>query len=327
MTTQRDKLLSRRALVKGASIAGASIALGGTIGARAQTKTLQKMSIFIGTTPHFGNVVIALEKGFLEKEGLPAQITNFASGATAVDAFRAGRGDVVVAGDLPSLRLWKQGGIGICPQSNYGDLSVIVSKKSINTPADLKGKKVGILIGSTSEYFAKLYLASGNIDYKDIDVINLRPAEMVTGLVRGDIQAFVIWQPFGWKAIEADKDAKILTTGRPYFHEWEMCSTNAQYAKDHPAELVAFLKGLDAAGKWIPKNVVEASEIIAKSLRMDDPNLAKQMIEKIDWNIAYTKKFRSDMDTLSHFISSSIDWSKMFDQQFLAKLGPTYVEA
>ena len=265
MTNQRDRLLSRRALVKGASLAGASIVLGAMPGARAQTKTLQKMSIFIGTTPHFGNVVIGAEKGFFEKEGLPVEITNFASGATAVDAFRAGRGDVVVAGDLPSLRLWKQGGFGICPQANYGDLSIIVAKKSINKPADLKGKKVGVLIGSTSEYFIKLYLASGNIDYKDIDVINLRPAEMVTGLVRGDIEAFVIWQPFGWKAIEADKDAKILITGRPYFHEWEMCSTNAQYAKDHPAELVAFLRGLDAAGKWIPKNLDEASQVIAKS--------------------------------------------------------------
>ena len=86
------------------------------------------MSIFIGTTPHFGNVVIGAEKGFFEKEGLPVEITNFASGATAVDAFRAGRGDVVVAGDLPSLRLWKQGGIGLCPQANYGELSIIVAK-------------------------------------------------------------------------------------------------------------------------------------------------------------------------------------------------------
>jgi ABC-type nitrate/sulfonate/bicarbonate transport system substrate-binding protein len=325
--TNRNGSLSRRTFVKGAGFAGAAIALNKAPRAHAQGKALEKMSIFIGTTPQFSNVVIALEKGFFEKEGLPAQITNFASGATAVDAFRAGRGDVVVAGDLPSLRLWQQGGIGLCPQANYGDLSIIVAKKSINAPVDLKGKKVGVLLGSTSEYFTKLYLASGNVDLKDIDVINLRPAEMVTGLVRGDIDAFVIWQPFGWKALEADKDAKILTTAGPYFHEWEVCSTNAQYAKDHPAELVAFLRGLDAAGKWIPGNVDEASQIVAKSLRMDDAGLAKQMIEKIDWNIAYTNKFRADMDRLSQFVNISIDWNKMFDPQFLAKLGRSYVEA
>jgi sulfonate transport system substrate-binding protein len=322
-----DRLPSRRALMIGAGFASTALALSRTGGARAQGKPLDKMKIFIGTTPQFSNVVIALEKGFFAKEGLQAEITNFASGATAVDAFRAGRGDVVVAGDLPSLRLWQQGGIGLCPQANYGELSIIVSGKGINAPADLRGKKVGVLLGSTSEYFIKLYLASGNVDYKDIDAINLRPAEMVTGLVRGDIDAFTIWQPFGWKALEADKDAKILTTANSYVHEWEICSTNVQYAKDHAAELVAFLKGLDAAGKWIPSNVDEASQIAAKSLRMDDVDLAKRMIEKIDWNISYTKKFRSDMDRLGQFVNLKIDWKTMFDPRYLAKLGPSYVEA
>jgi ABC-type nitrate/sulfonate/bicarbonate transport system substrate-binding protein len=324
--TNHDRLISRRALVKGAGVAGTALAFNKTVGARAQGKPLEKMLIFIGTTPQFSNVVVAADKGFFEKEGLPVEITNFASGATAVDAFRAGRGHIVVAGDLPSLRLWQQGGIGLCPQANYGELSIIVSSKNINKPADLKGKKVGVLLGSTSEYFTKLYLASGDIDYKDIDAINLRPAEMVTGLVRGDIDAFVIWQPFGWKAMEADKNVKILTTANSYFHEWEICSTNAQYAKDHPAELLAFLKGLDAAGKWIPGNVTEASQIVSKSLRMDDANLAKMMIEKIDWNITYTKKFRSDMDKLSRFVNMNIDWNTMFDSKPLAKLGSSYVE-
>jgi ABC-type nitrate/sulfonate/bicarbonate transport system substrate-binding protein len=322
-----DQVLSRREVVKAAGLASASFALAGITGASGQVTKLQPMSVFIGTTPHFGNVIVGAEKGFYEKEGLPVQITNFASGSTAVDAFRAGRGNVVVAGDLPSLRLWREGGIGFCAQANYGELSVVVAKKTISKPQDLKGKKVGVLIGSTSEYFAKLYLASGQVDYKEIDVINLRPAEMVTGLVRGDIDAFVIWQPFGWRAMEADKNAHIVTTGGPYFHEWEMCNTTTQYAKEHGAELVAFLKGLDAAGKWIAKNIEEAAQIIAKQLRLDDARLAKQMIEKIDWNIAYTKKFRSDMDKVGQFLNINIDWSKMFDPEFLKKLGPQYVEA
>jgi ABC-type nitrate/sulfonate/bicarbonate transport system substrate-binding protein len=317
--------MHRRTFLKAASI-GAAVTLAGPRAVFAQPKPLEKMSVFIGTTPHFGNIIVGAEKGFFEKEGLPVQITNFASGATAVDAFRAGQGNLVVAGDLPSLRLWKQGGIGLCPQANYGELSVIVAKKSINKPADLRGKKVGILIGSTSEYFAKLYLASGSVDYKEIDVINLRPAEMVTGLVRSDIDAFVIWQPFGWRAVEADGNAHIVTTGAPYFHEWEMVNTMPEYAQTHAAEIVAFLKGLDQAGKWIPGNLDEAAQIVAKSLRMDDVAIVKRMLEKINWNIAYTQKFRSDMDRIGRFVEIPVEWSKMFDPKFLAQLGSTYVE-
>ena len=325
MTNGRDKM-DRRAFLKSASIGSVAVTLGTRRSAFAQGKKLQEMSIFIGTTPHFGNVIVGAEKGFFENEGLPVKVTNFASGSTAVDAFRAGQGHLVVAGDMPSLRLWKQGGIGLCAQANYGELSIIVAKKSINNPADLRGKKVGVLVGSTSEYFAKLYLASGGLDYKDIDVINLRPAEMVTGLVRGDIDAFVIWQPFGWRAVEADSNAHIVTTGAPYFHEWEMVNTMPEYAKTHPEEIVAFLRGLDRAGKWIPDNSNEAAQIVAKSLRMDDVGIAKRMLEKIDWNIAYTHKFRSDMDRIGNFVGIPVDWNKMFDAKFLAQLGPAYVE-
>jgi len=325
MTNGRDKM-DRRAFLKSASIGSVAVTLGTRRSAFAQGKKLQEMSIFIGTTPHFGNVIVGAEKGFFENEGLPVKVTNFASGSTAVDAFRAGQGHLVVAGDMPSLRLWKQGGIGLCAQANYGELSIIAAKKSINNPADLRGKKVGVLVGSTSEYFAKLYLASGGLDYKDIDVINLRPAEMVTGLVRGDIDAFVIWQPFGWRAVEADINAHIVTTGAPYFHEWEMVNTMPEYAKTHPEEIVAFLRGLDRAGKWIPDNPNEAAKIVAKSLRMDDVGIAKRMLEKIDWNIAYTHKFRSDMDRIGNFVGIPVDWNKMFDAKFLAQLGPAYVE-
>jgi ABC-type nitrate/sulfonate/bicarbonate transport system substrate-binding protein len=319
--------MDRRAFLKSASIGSLAMTLGNPPSALAQSKKLEPMSVFIGTTPHFGNIIVGAEKGFFEKEGLPVKVTNFASGSTAVDAFRAGQGHLVVAGDMPSLRLWKQGGIGLCAQANYGELSILVAKKSINKPADLRGKKVGVLVGSTSEYFTKLYLASGGVDYKEIDVINLRPAEMVTGLVRGDIDAFVIWQPFGWRAVEADSNAHIVTTGQPYFHEWEMVNTMPEYAKSHAEEIVAFLRGLDAAGKWIPTNLDEAAQIVAKSLRMDDVAVAKRMLEKIDWNIAYTQKFRADMDRIGNFVNIPVAWKTMFDSKFLAQLGPAYVES
>jgi ABC-type nitrate/sulfonate/bicarbonate transport system substrate-binding protein len=309
-------------------VAAASIGLASTLPtfAVAQTTKLAQMRIFIGSNPSFGAIMIGEQKGFFDKEGLPVEVTYFASGATAVDAFRAGRGHVVGAGDLPSLRLWQQDGVGVCPIANYGDLSVVVAKKSISRPADLRNKKVGILLGATVEYFAKLYLASGGLDLKDIDVINLRPMEMVTGLVRGDIDAFVVFQPFGWMATKADPDAHIVTTATPYFREWLVVNTTPEYAKAHLAELNALVKALDRAGKWITNNMDEATQLIGKSLRMDDLATVRMMLQTIDWGIAYTKKFRADMERLGGFFGVPIDWQKNFDSAPLATLGPSYIE-
>jgi NitT/TauT family transport system substrate-binding protein len=313
---------SRRNILKGVGVAallGAAPRL-----VRAQSK-LQPMDIYIGTTPHFGNVIVGAEKGFFEKQGLPVKITNFASGSVAADAFKTGKGSVIVSGDLPSIRLWQLGFVGLCPQAHYNALSIIVARNTIKSPADMKGRKVGVLLGSTSEYFTKLYLAKGGMQPSDIQMINLRPAEMVTGLARGDIDAFVIWQPFGWRALAAVKDAHILTTGKGYFEEWEAVTTSKEYAANHHAELVAFLRGMDEAGKWIPANLDEAARVVAAQIRFDDVKVTRDMLERIDWSIAYTPNFRSDMNGVAGFLGSKIDWDKMFDSRYLRELGSSYV--
>lgn len=314
----------RRLALKAAGAGALAAAAGWPALVRAQG-TLQPMDIYIGTTPHFGNVIVGAEKGFFEKQGLTVKITNFASGSVAADAFRTGKGSVIVAGDLPSIRLWQQAFVGISPQAHYNTLSIIVARNSIKSAKDMKGKKVGVLLGSTSEFFAKLYLTKGGVQPSEVELVNLRPAEMVTGLVRGDIAAFVIWQPFGWRALAAVKDAHILTTAKGYFEEWEAVTTSKEYAANHGAELVAFLRGLDAAGKWIPNNLDEAAKIVAAEIRFDDVKITRDMLSMIDWNIAYTPQFRHDIEVVADFIKAKVDWKTMFDSRFLDKLGPSYV--
>jgi ABC-type nitrate/sulfonate/bicarbonate transport system substrate-binding protein len=315
---------ARREALKAAGATALLVAAAVPQATRAQAK-LQNMDIYIGTTPHFGNIIVGAEKGFYEKEGLPVKITNFASGSVAADAFRTGKGSIIVAGDLPSIRLWQQGFIGVAPQAHYNTLSIIVARGPIKGAEDMKGKKVGVLIGSTSEFFAKLYLAKAGMKPADIEMVNLRPAEMVTGLSRGDIDAFVIWQPFGWRALAAVKDAHILTTAKGYFEEWEAITTTKEYAAAHAAELAAFLRGLDAAGKWIPANLDEAARIVAAQIRFDDVKATRDMLQAIDWNISYTPAFRRDIAVVGDFINAKLDWATMFDDRHLAKLGGAYV--
>lgn len=319
---QSMKRISRRNAIAGSAAALATFSSINIV--RAQAK-LQKMSIVLGTTPQFGNVIVGLQKGFYEKEGLPAEITYFTSGSAATQAFRSGNGDVAVSGDLPSLRLWTGGdGVGICPQAHY-DLSIIVARDNIKSPQDMRGKKIGVLLGSTSEYFIQKYLGKGGMTMKDIDAINLTPAEMITGLDRHDIDGFVLWQPFGWKAVDTIKGVHIVTTAGPYFQEWEACTVNKKYAAAHQAEVVAFLKGLDAAGKWIPGHLDEATQAVSQALRTTDTALVKRMLGQINWSINYTPKFRSDMDELAVFIKSKIDWNTMFDPQFLRTANASWV--
>lgn len=320
MTAANDFSNSKRTLLKGLGAGALILAAPGR--SHAQSK-LRKMTLFIGTTPQFGNIIVAQDKGFFEKAGLPIEITNFASGSVASEAFQAGRGNTVDCGDTPALRLWGRGaGIGICPSANYGHMSVVVARKGIAAPGDLRGKKVGVLLGSTAEYFSKLYLASGKVDPKEVDIINLQPAEMVTGIVRKDIDAFVLWEPFGTRAMQASNDVYIVTNGEKYFLEWMITSTTPEFARTNEPELLAYVRALDAASQWSNQNREESAQIVAKNLKLEI-GLVKQLMDRINWTVAYTPKFKADMERLSEFLKLKLDWEKMFDARLLKKVNPS----
>jgi ABC-type nitrate/sulfonate/bicarbonate transport system substrate-binding protein len=208
--------------------------------------------------------------------------------------------------------------------ASYGHISVVVARKGVNSPADLRGKKIGVLLGSTSDYFARMYLASGNVDAKQVDIINLQAAEMVTGVVRGDIDAFIGFQPFGTRAVQASNELHIVTTGEKYFTEWLMTSTTPEYARSHQAELTAYVRGLNAASTWCKQNREETAQIVARHFKLDLQTV-KETIDPINWTVAYTPKFRSDMERMSEFLKLKLDWDKMFDARALKSADPALV--
>jgi ABC-type nitrate/sulfonate/bicarbonate transport system substrate-binding protein len=90
-----------------------------------------KVTIFSGIDEHWVPLQIAKAKGFFTAEGVDAEVTVFTTGATATEAFRAGRGDFISAGDLPSAAMWKTGNvIGVAPSSSDTEIFGIVGKKT-----------------------------------------------------------------------------------------------------------------------------------------------------------------------------------------------------
>jgi ABC-type nitrate/sulfonate/bicarbonate transport system substrate-binding protein len=319
------KDLSRRTMLKlfaSFPLVGAAPLLGPRL-AWAQSG---KMQIFIGTAPHFGNIVVADDRGFFKKEGLDTELTPFASGSIACEAFAAGQGHAADCGDLGALKLWTKNSVGICPTAKSGTWSIVVGGKGINSATDMRGKKVGVLMGSTSEYFARIYFAKAGMKMTDVDVVNLRPPEMVTGLVQKDIDAFVLWEPFGTRVSEATKgEARILATGGDYFTEWMIATASRDFIAKSRSQLVAYMRGLDAASKWCNANPSEAADVYSKRMKVKELDISRKMFAAAQWTVAYTPEFRRDMERLGEFINVKIDWATMFDPSFLKQANPALV--
>jgi len=312
----------------------ATALLGLSFGASVAAPKKEKYLYLMRSTPQgTAPIIVALKKGFCKSAGLDIDVKMFTSGGVAAQAFIAGQGDWAVTGDWPSMRAWMETKgnadpvVGLFPAAHYTDLSVVVSKSSIAKASDFKGKTMGVWLGTTSEFFAAKFLDANGVANKDVTFKNLKPAEMVVALDRGDIDGFTIWQPFGWRSEEVSGNkVHILSTGKGFFTEFMVTSTRKSLLKDDPDAASAMIKCTQEGADYISSHLDEAAQIVGAQFKIPADQV-KKMIVVQNFDPTYDPAFRKAMDELNAFMMSkgmskeAVDWSKEFDPSGLKSVG------
>jgi ABC-type nitrate/sulfonate/bicarbonate transport system substrate-binding protein len=296
-------------------------------------RAADKVTIFSGSDEHWAPLQIAKAKGYFTEEGLDAEITVFTTGATATEAFRAGRGDFISAGDLPSAVMWKSGNvIGLAPMSSDTEIFGIVGNKSISSPQDLKGKKVATRLGSTGEFLLYRYLNSGGVNRSDVNVIDLAPPEMVVSMVQGNIDAFAWLAPFTTRAIGSNPNVKLVTNAKGLANNRIILSVTKSFHEKNPEAVKKVLRAIGKATKFIQSNPEEGTKIWAAAV-LGKVEQSLPVVKLISYDMTFDSGFIADMNELSKFMiekgamKSPIDWQREMDIAPLRSVDAKLVKA
>lgn len=171
--------------------------------------------------PDSAAVQMASQQGFYKEAGLNVTIRTFVSGSDALKVFASGVGDVICMGDLAAVTYWNHsGGLAtvISPLTRTSKGYVIEAQSSIKNARDLVGKKIGLAQGSTNQYFLSVYLAKNGIKDSDVTILNLPYSALIPALDKGQIDAFVSFQPMGFESEDmSGSKVHALSTGTGYF--------------------------------------------------------------------------------------------------------------
>jgi NitT/TauT family transport system substrate-binding protein len=89
---------------------------------------------------------------------------------------------------------------------------VFIVDKSINTVADLKGKKIACALGWPSNTLLHATLEAGGLTEKDVTILPMGdPFAAKTAFTTGNADATVVWSPDDQECLKS-RDAKILTS-------------------------------------------------------------------------------------------------------------------
>jgi len=217
---------------------------------------------------------IANGAGLWAKHGLAVNQTLFATGREAMQALLGGQADVAEVAPTPLVLAAFAGQPvrAFAVVARWSPWRVLVrADRGITSASQLKGKKIGIAVGTSSDLAFSYFLDAHGVSRSSVEIINISPPDMIPALESGSVDAINIWQPFTYEA-ETRLGARIRGLSYTFTNNYLLLTTSDVAAKN-PELLKRTLAVMKDADKFLTGDKEKAIEWTAKAAGMKPETL------------------------------------------------------
>lgn len=213
-------------------------------------------------------IVVASQNGFLDRNiqdtGVTVELFKAEHNGETNDLIRTGKvhGTFGVLPDfvvLCSLATPLQ----VVMATDYSKSDVIIAKKSIRTPKDLVGKRIGIgELNSFAEYFIIRSLESAGIDRQHVSFKTISPMKVPEAIHAGEIDAGYTFEPALGRALAGGLNVVLSSAAHP-----EMVISGLAFRNEvlvDPSIATAIIRAYYEGLKVIQDRPEESALIVAK---------------------------------------------------------------
>lgn len=247
-----------------------------------------RMTIATGVDPSFAQFYVAKESGIFERNGLDVTVNTGPSGSAMI-AF-------LVGNQINAAYGAEQAGVS----ANLVDPNVVVVAegvallrwlgivaRNITSMDGLKGKRIGVARGTGSETFWLSVVSRMNLNAADYTIVNVEAPEMVAALERGNIDAYVVWEPWMTRGTRAVSNSRILVTNENIQIIRNLIYMNKGWVEQNGEATQRFLRSMIQATELIAGNRDQAVQNVARFLRQDR-GLVAELMTKVDHRLNLT---------------------------------------
>lgn len=211
---------------------------------------------------------VLIEHKLLEEalgEGVTINWVLFTSGPPMLEALSAGSIDFARTGDTPPI-FAQAGGVPFVYAAGQHAVSrealVVPQDSEIERVEDLEGKQIAYAPGSSANYFTVQALETAGLTLDDIEGVPLQPADARAAFQGGNLDAWVIWDPFLTSATQELGAHKLISRYDVGEYRWFYLAAQA-FTERHPDTLEVILEQLQVATDWIRDNPDGFAELLA----------------------------------------------------------------
>lgn len=229
--------------------------------------------IAVSTTPLSSPFIIAKDQGYFKDENLDVIFEYYKGGLKTIKAVFEGKADIATSSEAVVMfnSLIRNDFSLFCTfVTSDNDVKILAHNDSkIKTIEDLKGKKIGTIIGTAAHYFLSHTLLMNGISEREVDIQPLKLGNSATVLKDRSLDAIVSWEPFVFLAQKKLGNMVNIVKHDKLYLETFNAITMRDYANNNNDELSLIAKALIKATKYIKSQPEKSQKIIAKVLNKD----------------------------------------------------------
>jgi NitT/TauT family transport system substrate-binding protein len=231
---------------------------------------------------------IATEKGWWREVGLAPEFSTFASGAPQVAALAARAWDAGGTGSAPAvLGAQRFGMLTIGITNDESRANALVARRADlerirANPQVLRGQQILLTTNSTGEFAALACLRSWGLDHRDVTVVNLGQAQIISAFTAGHGLLAGVWAPNIYTLQERAQGVVICDGKQAGATVPGAIVARADWVREHPDRAAAFLAVYLRSIAWQRANRDETIALMRRfyvqgGVTLDDRHLAAEI--------------------------------------------------
>ena len=225
------------------------------------------LRIGLNTWPGYEFIFLAQEQGLFTKAGIQVQLIELPSLGDSRSAFERRQLDIM-ATTLSEVLLAKEH-LQYCPPIFYvidysmgGD--VILARPSLTKIADLRGKRIGLELGSVNMYLLARALEQSNLTLNDVILVPMTPDIMKYAFLNQTVDAVVTYPPLSVILQQTGKAQRLFSSQEIPQEIIDVLVVQTNVLATRMAELVTFIQVLEEAIQYSRSYPNQAYSIMAE---------------------------------------------------------------
>lgn len=156
--------------------------------------------------PSMGLGHMAALQGYFAQQGLKGfEVVSCVNGGDCLERLERGDIDLTLASDI-AITLATQKGrlidvVATVSQSRRSNQFIAHRLPGVASPADLRGRRVGYIKGTSSHYFVEAFLSFHGVSARDVEMVELDQVRAADQLIAREVDAAALFQPQAPRAI------------------------------------------------------------------------------------------------------------------------------